>query len=414
MTVTTPEIPVERGTRQQFRRGVPRGQPFGTSFVIQFMDAGNPQSGLSHRSGADVEPERPLASAAEQPLPFPTAPGLRQASAQFAVLGIFLILLVAALSLARPVLLPVTTAFVATVMLGPLSVRADRTKIPKPVTAIVLWLLVAGVFYGLIMLLSAPVVDWIGKAPEIGRSIQDKLHVLDQPLAALRDLRKALLPADAGKGIQIDIMSIVQPAVSIVTPAIGQLVIFFGALFFMLLGRTSIRHETVALFNTRAGRLRALKILNDIERNLTGYLSVVAMINLSMGIIGGVIAWAVGLPDPMAWGVLAFVLNFIPYIGSLLVEAAMFMVGLVAFPSLTHASVGPLLYLACATLEGQIVTPSVVGRKFTLNPLLVFLSLVFWAWLWGPVGAFLAAPLLVMGLAAVVHLFPKREPDLPD
>ena len=90
------------------------------------------------------------------------------------------------------------------------------------------------------------------------------------------------------------------------------------------------------------------------------------------------------------------------------------MVGLVAFPTLTHALIAPLLYLACATLEGEIVTPSVVGRKFTLNPLLVFLALVFWAWLWGPVGAFLAAPLLIMGLAAIVHLFPKNEPDLPD
>ncbi len=348
-------------------------------------------------------------------LPFPDEPGLRQASAQFAVLGIFLILLVAALSLARPVLLPVTAAFVVTMMLGPLAVRADRYGVPKLVTAVVSWLLVAGVFYGLIMLLSAPVVDWIGKAPEIGRSIQDKLRLLDGPLTALRDLRNALLPSETGKSIGgFDLMAIVQPAVSMVTPAIGQLVTFFGALFFMLLGRTRIRHETVALFRTRSARLRVLKILNEIERNLTGYLSVVAVINLSMGVLAGLIAWAVGLPDPVAWGVLAFVLNFIPYLGSLLVEAAMFMVGLVSFPTLTHALVAPLLYLACATIEGEFITPGAVGRKFTLNPLMVFLALVFWAWLWGPVGAFLAAPLLIMGLAAFVHLFPKHELDLPD
>ncbi len=345
---------------------------------------------------------------------FPPIAGLRHNSAQAATFGIFLILLVGALSLARPILLPVTAAFVITMMLGPLSARADRHGVPKIVTTLVLWLLVAGVFYGLIMLLSSPVVDWIGKAPEIGRSIQDKLHVLDRPLAALRDLRNALLPGEANKGIQFDIMSIVQPAVSIVTPAISQLIIFFGALFFMLLGRVRLRRDTVALFHTRAGRLRVLRILNDIERNLTGYLSVVAVINFSMGVIGGALAWAVGLPDPLAWGVLAFVLNFIPYLGSLLMELAMFMVGLVAFPSLTHAVIAPLLYLAAATLEGEIVTPSVVGRKFTLNPLLVFLSLVFWTWLWGPVGAFLATPLLIMGLAAVLHLFPKHEPDLPD
>ena len=376
------------------------------------MDVRDLKPGASARPGNDAG--RPMALAVEHLLPFAAEPGPRQASAQFAVLGIFLILLVAALSLARPVLLPVAAAFVVTMMLGPLSARADRQGVPKALTALVLWLLVAGVFYGLIMLLSSPVEAWIGKAPEIGRSIQDKLHVLDRPLAALRDMRNALLPGQENKGIQLDIMSIVQPAMSIVTPAIGQLVIFFGALFFMLLGRSRLRHDTVALFNTRHGRLRALRIMNDIERNLTGYLSVVAVINLTMGVLGGLIAWAVGLPDPLAWGVLAFVLNFIPYLGSLLMEGAMFMVGLVAFPTLTHALIAPLLYLACATLEGEIVTPSVVGRKFTLNPLLVFLALVFWTWLWGPVGAFLAAPLLIMGVAAVVHLFPKDEPDLPD
>lgn len=376
------------------------------------MDARNPKSAPS--DAPDITDGPPLAIGAEGPLAFSATRGLRQASAQFAVVGIFLILLVAALGLARPVLLPVAAAFVVTMMLGPLSLRADRHKVPKLVTAIVLWLLVAGVFYGLIMLLSAPVGDWIAKAPEIGRNIQDKLRVLDRPLAALRELRNALLPSEAGKGIQFDIMAIVQPAMSIVTPAIGQLVIFFGALFFMLLGRTRIRSETVAMFRSRAGRLKVLKILNAIEHNLTGYLSVVAVINLTMGLIGGGIAWAVGLPDPVAWGVLAFVLNFIPYLGSLLVEAGMFTVGLVSFPMLTQAMIAPLLYLACATFEGEIVTPSAVGRKFTLNPLMVFLALVFWTWLWGPVGAFLAVPLLIMGLAAFVHLSPKRESDLPD
>ncbi len=375
------------------------------------MDARNAQSGPPP---AESEARLQLNLAAERPLPLPATPELRHAAAQYAVLGIFLILLIASLSLARAVLLPVAAAFVVTMMLGPLSLRADRHGVPKPVTAIVLWLLVAGVFYGLVMLLSSPVVDWINKAPQIARSIHDKLDMLDRPLAELRDLRNALLPGQAGKGINFDIMAVVQPAVSIVTPAIGQIIIFLGALFFMLLGRTRIRHEAVALMRTRDGRLRVLRILNDIERKLTGYLTVVAAINLTMGLIGGAIAWALGLPDPLAWGVLAFVLNFVPYLGSLLVEAAMFMVGLVSFPTLTHALIPPLLYLAAATLEGEIVTPSAVGRKFTLNPLMVFLSLVFWTWLWGPVGAFLAAPLLIMGLAAFVHLFPKNEPELPE
>jgi predicted PurR-regulated permease PerM len=112
--------------------------------------------------------------------------------------------------------------------------------------------------------------------------------------------------------------------------------------------------------------------------------------------------------------VLGFVLNFIPYIGPAIMELGMFAVGLASFPSLAHALIAPLLYIGLALVEGQFITPSIVGRRFTLNPLTVFLSLVFWAWLWGPVGAFLAVPILIMGLVTAAHLFPKHEPELPD
>jgi predicted PurR-regulated permease PerM len=352
--------------------------------------------------------------ALDQPLPEVVGVRVWRGAVQASTIGIFVILFLAALYLARPVLLPATSAFVVTMMLGPVSSRADRHGIPTLVTAIVLWLAVIGVAYGLIILLSSPVVDWVGKAPDIGRSIQEKLHVLDRPLDALRDLRNALLPAEAGKGMGVDIMSFVTPAVGIVTPAIGQIFIFFGLLFFMLLGRNHFRHALVALFHGREARLRTLKFMNDIEHNLTGYLSVVTVINLCVGVASGVVAWGVGLPDPLAWGVLGFVFNYIPYIGALIMELAMFLVGLVTFDSLTYALLAPLLYLGFATLEGHFITPSVVGRKFTLNPLTVFTSLVFWTWLWGPVGAFLAAPLLIIGLAAVIHIFPKHEPELPE
>ena len=351
--------------------------------------------------------------AVNDPQPMPEVARFWRTASQSATIGMFIILLVVALSLARPVLLPVASAFVVTMMLGPRSARAERYKIPSLVSAIVLWLLVIAVCYGVIILLGAPAVDWIGKAPEIGRNVQEKLHVLDRPLAALQEMRDALLPSDKKGSLGVDIMSFVQPALLVVTPAIGQTFIFFGTLFFMLLGRSQLRRVVVAFFDEREARLRTLKIMNDIEHNLTGYLSVVAVINVAVGICGGVAAWVAGLPDPLAWAVLGFILNFIPYIGALIVEVAMFMVGLVTFPTLTHALLAPLLFLALATLEGHFVTPSIIGHRLTLNPLTVFLSLVFWTWLWGPVGAFLAVPLLIMALVVIGHLFREDEPDLP-
>jgi predicted PurR-regulated permease PerM len=311
-------------------------------------------------------------------------------------------------------LLPTVSAFVVFMMRSPLSAEAERRRIPSLLSAIVLWLLAVAIFYGVIIMLSAPAVDWISKAPEIGRSIQDKLRVLDQPLSALKDMRNALLPEGTESDVGIDVVSILQPAVSVVTPAIGELFIVFAALFFMLLGRARIRRGFVAYFKGRDARLLILRIINDFEQNLAKYLSTVTLINIVVGVAAGAIAWLVGLPQPTAWAVLGFVLNSIPYIGALIVEIGMFLVGLVTFPTVTHATIAPLLFVALATFEGQFVTPSIVGRRITLNPLVVFLSLVFWTWLWGPVGAFLAAPMLIMVLAATGELFPKDAPILPD
>src|SRR5262249_26473484 len=239
------------------------------------------------------------------------------------------------------------------------------------------------------------------------------LYVLDRPLAALHELRNALLPSDKKGSLGVDIIDFVQPAVAIMTPAVGQTFIFFGTLFFMLFGRSQLRQVLVVFFAEYESRLRMLKIMNDIEHNLTGYLSIVALINIAVGLCGGAAAWLAGLPDPVAWTVLGFILNFIPYIGALIMEIALFVVGLATFPSLTHALVAPMIFLALATLEGHFITPSIMGRRLTLNPLIVFLSLVFWTWLWGPVGAFLAVPLLIVALVVANHLFPEEEPELP-
>ena len=380
------------------------------------MESGSTKAEERRVAKPDVargERRSPAKPSVTDPQPIGEVARLWRTAAQSATIGMFVILAIVALSLARPVLLPVASAFVVTMMLGPLSARAERYKFPSLVSAIVLWLLVIGVFYGVIVLLASPVVDWIGKAPDIGRNIQEKLHVLDRPLAALQELRDALLPSEKKGSLGVDIASFVQPALLVVTPAIGQMFIFFGTLFFMLLGRSQLRRVLVVFFDAREDRLRMLRIMNDIEHNLTSYLSVVTVINIAVGICGGLAAWVAGLPDPVAWAVLGFILNFIPYIGALIMEVGLFMVGLVTFPTLAHALLAPLLFLALATLEGHFITPSVIGHRLTLNPLTVFLSLVFWAWLWGPVGAFLAVPLLIMALVVVDHLFPEDEPELP-
>ena len=363
-----------------------------------------------HRAGS----HRQFTLGLTDPLPLAEVSNLWRVAAQAATIGMFAIAWIAALYFARPILLPATTAVVIGLMLGPLSSRADRAGVPVLVTAIVLWIVVVLAFYALIMLLGAPIVDWLGKAPEIGANIKEKLHVLDRPLAAIDGLRQALMPkGKEDQGVGIDILSMVQPTLLFITPAIGQMVIFFGTLFFFLLGRLQLRHVLVVFFDKREARLRMLKIMNDVEHNLTSYLSVVAIINSVVGLAAGLIAYFTGLPNPVAWGVLGFILNFIPYIGALIMELILLALGLVTFPTLSHALIAPALYLAFSTLEGHFITPGIMGRRLTLNPLVVFLSLVFWTWLWGPIGAFLAVPILIVLLVIVSHVFPKSSLSLP-
>lgn len=340
--------------------------------------------------------------------------GMWRVAAQAATIGLFVFALIAAIEYARPILLPVVSAVMLGMMLAPLSKLAAKVGVPVTISAIVLWLAVIAFFYGLIMLLSAPLLDWAGKGPELGQTIREKLVAFDRPISMVQDLRKAIFPISEDKPeAGFSFLTILQAGVVFVTPAIGQMVIFLGTLFFFMLGREQLRHVMVVIFANRDARLRMMRILNDVERNLTSYLSLVAVINLSVGVVAFVIAYVVGLPNPLVWGVLGFLFNFVPYIGALIMQVVLFVAGLVAFPTLGQAFIPPLLYLAFTTLEGHFITPAVMGKHLLLNPLTVFLALVFWTWLWGPIGALLAVPILVVSMVVISHLFPKEETTLP-
>ena len=356
-----------------------------------------------------------------EPAPGTGAAMFWQRAGQVATVGIFLLLFGAFLELARVVLLPLTAAFVIGTMFGPISERARAHRVPQWLTALLVVLLLVAAMNALIVLLAVPVSDWAGKAPEIGARLKDKLSLLDYPLQWLRSLRDTLNPGgDRAAPLDLGLSGLIQPALSLltpaigfVTPAIGQLLIFFGTLFFFLSTRVQLRRGVAILFAEREARLRVLHIMQEAENNLTTYFTTLGVIYFAEGIAVGIACYFIGLPNAGAWGALTFVLCFIPYIGPGLVVLILFGAGLIQFSTLTHALVAPAVYIGLATLEGTFITPAIIGRRLTLSPLAVFLSLVFWAWLWGPVGAFLATPLLTIGLAVATELFPRDEPALP-
>ena len=138
------------------------------------------------------------------------------------------------------------------------------------------------------------------------------------------------------------------------------------------------------------------------------------MITLDVGVATGLICMLTGMPSPAGLGALAATLNFVPIIGPVAMFVILILVGVVAMPTLSAGLMAPLAFAGVTFLEGHFVTPTIIGRRLELNALAVFVAIAFWTWLWGPMGAFLSSPLLIVGLILKEHLMPEDSPQLPD
>jgi predicted PurR-regulated permease PerM len=333
-----------------------------------------------------------------------------------ATMGIFVLLLLAALHYSQPVVMPVVLALVFGIVLTPLLTAAQRVGVPPWLTSLVLvGLLFAGLSYA-IVLLAEPISQWMEKAPQFGAVLREKFRFLDGPIAAFNSLRESIMGrAKEGEGgLNVDLYAIlVQPALGILTPALGQMIIFFGTLLFFLAGRESIRRRFLTFWAGRKARLGAIRFLNDTEASIVRYFATITAINFGLGLLLGGFTYLIGMPNPLVWAVLAFILNFMPYIGPAVTILLLLGVGLLTFESLAHAFAAPAFFFAASVVEGEFITPGIVGLRLALSPLLVFLAVAFWTWFWGPFGALLAVPLLIIGHVALSYFYPT-ETKLPD
>ncbi|MGB6542698.1 MAG: AI-2E family transporter [Xanthobacteraceae bacterium] len=348
------------------------------------------------------------------PRPVDNIGGIWTSVGRAATVGTFLLLFGAFLYVGRVLVLPLMTAAIVALTLAPLVRAGKRRGISPWITALLLVVVCVGAVAIAATAMAGPVSEWIGRAPEIGTTIKQRLSALDRPLAALRQLQDALFGGDSGVSVNTPTANFVLPVVAFFTPAVGELLLFFAILLFFLGDQFELRAGIVSLFGSRDAKLRFLKIMNDIEKNLAGYLTVVTMINAALGIIVALGAWLLGLPNPAIFGLLAALLNYVPYVGPAVTVVILFGVGLVTFPSLGQALLAPAGLVALTTIEGHFITPTIIGRRLTLNPLMVLLALAFWTWIWGPFGAFLATPLCIIGLVVFNHLFPTDDGKLPD
>jgi predicted PurR-regulated permease PerM len=332
-----------------------------------------------------------------------------------ALVGLLIISVVAVLYVAKAFFLPVVTAFVVGTMLSPAAGFLERRRIPRAVSAVLIVTAVGAGLAFMVGLISSPLMDWSTHLPELGARLRDKLHVFDRPLALWQELQNMLGGSDAFSTapFQLPKFDWVQPTIEFLSPTFTEFLLFFATLVLFIASWKDLRRTLIMTFADHATRLRTLRILNEVEGHLGGYLLTVTMINLGVGAATGIICALTGMPNPAGLGALAATLNFFPIIGPVAMFVVLTMVGVITFSTLGGGLIAPAAFAGITFLEGHFITPTIIGRRLELNALAVFIALAFWTWLWGPMGGFLSSPLLIVALILKEHLLPDDSPQLP-
>ena len=377
-------------------------------------------TGEQKPSERKATPSERLKSNAPEGTPLPGSkaelpPVIRRAEVvAFSLVSLLVICVVAVLYAAKAFFLPIMMAFIVGTMLSPAASFLERRRIPRAVAAVLIVTAVGAGATFMIGLIASPAMEWSSKLPELGARFREKLHVFDRPLALWQELQTMLGGSDMLAAFQMPKFEWVQPTLEFLSPTFAEFLLFVATLILFIASWKDLRRALIMNFGDRSARLRTMRMINAIEEHLGNYLLMVTMINVGVGIATGIICAVTGMPNPAGLGALAAALNFIPIIGPVAMFVVLLVVGIVAFPSITAGLLAPIAFAAMTFLEGHFITPTIVGRRLELNALAVFIALAFWTWLWGPMGAFLSSPLLIVALIVREHLMPVDSPQLPE
>lgn len=325
---------------------------------------------------------------------------------EYLLAGILILLFFWSISLAEVVIMPLVLGLLIALTLSPVVRTLRRAGIPEAVSAIVL-VASFGVISGVsIYFLSGPAGDLVEQAPTIRRELREKLDSIEEHLQDMRQASEEVQNMASGGGddgdgterqtvVVSDQQGIISKALSSVAGLGSSIMVALILATFLLAAGDMFHRKLIEALPTLSDKKRALKISHDIEKQISRYLAAITVINAMLGLAVGITLHFLGMPYAYLWGVGAFLMNYLPYIGALAGVAACAAVSIVTFDTIGQAVIPPLAYLGLTSLEGQLVTPLMVGRHLRLNAAVVFMAVVFWAWLWGVAGALMAVPFLV-------------------
>jgi predicted PurR-regulated permease PerM len=354
----------------------------------------HPPSSPKQDAGAP-EPNA-LPAEADIEMPLPSNPQT------FFLGGLLALAVLAAIYVASSIVLPVALAFVLQLILQPAVGLLERVRLPRALGALVAILVVVGALVGFVAALSVPAATWAEKLPQGIPRLETHMVVLKRPIEALQKvIQQAEHVADA-PGSKDSTVS-VRPDLGL-TGALfaGTRAVLDGlfttvlVLYFLLVSGEIFLRRIVEILPSFKDKRQAVDISQQIEADISAYLLTITAMNAAVGIATGLAMYLCGLGDPLLWGATAFLLNYVPILGPLFGIAIFVLAGMLSFDSLWSALLPAALYFGIHLAEGETLTPMLLARRFTLNPVLVILSLVFWFWMWGVPGAILAVPMLAI------------------
>jgi predicted PurR-regulated permease PerM len=308
-----------------------------------------------------------------------------------------LIAVLACLYIAQAIVLPVVLAIVLTLLLQPLVNLLEQLRVPKPVGALIALAVLLSVFVGLGMLLSSPAAEWASGLPQAWPQLQQKFAFIKDPVEHIqRTLDQMGIQLESPSAVLSNPIGMVTAVFSGTGTVAAHLLETLLVLFYLLVFGETFLRRLVEVLPTFANKREAVEISLHVERDLSAYLLTITVINAAVGCATAGVIWLCDVPGPVLWGVVAFCLNFVPILGPFCGIILFLAVGLISMGPAWTALLPAALYFGIHVAEGEIVTPMLLANRFTINPVAVILSLIFWYWMWGVPGAILAVPMLAI------------------
>lgn len=320
--------------------------------------------------------------------------------AQVAVVAMGLVVTAAALWVASPILAPTALALVIGIVVAPLVTLLHRAGLPERAAAMATFAAALLAVAMLVLMFQPTVVALVEQAPRIWSDMRDMIGLVRGVFRGVADVTSAvsdaLVPeARAATGDEgTSAIPSLTDAILLAPGVLAQMMVFVGVLFFFLLSRSDVYVWAAALTGGRSERAAFAARLDQAEKEVSRYFLTIAFINAGLGLATGIVLHLIGLPNAATWGLVAFLINFLPYLGPAALAGGLVLAGLLSFDG-GAAFLPVAAYVALNVAEGQFVTPALVGRQLSINPLVVFLALVFGIWLWGPIGGIIAIPALL-------------------